>query len=425
MIITRLAPSPTGPLHIGTARTALFNFLHAKKYRGQFRLRIEDTDKSRCDPRYIKDIQEGLKWLRLEWDGEIVFQSRRLKKYQAIAQELVAKGTAYQKEGAIWFKIPSRPSHLQFKDAVKGKVTFKLQHLKDFVILRRDGIPTFHLASVVDDAEMGVTDVIRGEDHLSNTPLHILIQKALGYKTPRYAHLPLILNPDRTKMSKRTAPTSITADFRAKGYLPEAMINFLALLGWNPKTNQEFFTLEELIEKFNLSGIQRANAIFDLNRLNWFNRHYLRQLPDHQIVEFVKTRKKAPINYLAYVQTFKDRAQTLFDFLTLGEFIFSLPEYPAKLLIFKKSTKLKTQKGLEAVRAKLATLPRSRWQPENLQQELHAVVSQEKLSNGDVFWPVRVALSGLEKSPSPGELLAILGPQESLRRLEVALEKLQ
>ncbi|MFP5379935.1 MAG: glutamate--tRNA ligase, partial [Vicinamibacteria bacterium] len=282
----RFAPSPTGYLHIGGARTALFNWLYARRHGGVFVLRIEDTDVARSSDEMVGGILEGLRWLGIDWDeGPEVggphgpyFQSERLDKYRAAAAALVAAGKAYEDEGAVRFKVPE--GRTAFTDAVHGPIAFDNEHIEPFVILRSDGHPTYHLSVVVDDIDMRITHVVRGDDHISNTPKHVLIYNALGAAVPRFAHVPLILGPDKKRLSKRHGATSVT-EYARLGYLPEAMVNFLALLGWSPgKGDQELFTRDELVAAFTLEGISGGNAVFNTEKLDWFNHQYLQRLSD-------------------------------------------------------------------------------------------------------------------------------------------------
>lgn len=452
MIVTRIAPSPTGPLHIGTARTALFNYLFAKKNKGQFLLRFEDTDRSRSTLENEKEIEEGLKWLGLNWDKGSYRQMERLKIYQKAAKKLMEKGFAKKDKGAVIlnaevvFKKLCKDEEKGKELKIEGKAISQVKELgKDeihgeingliynSVLLRSNGLPTFHLAVVVDDAEMKVTYVIRGDDHLSNTPLHILLQRALGYPTPRYAHIPLILNPDRSKMSKRQGMVAIR-EFREAGYLPEAMLNFLALLGWNPKTDREIFTLKELIQEFSLEGIQKSAAIFDQTKLNSFNKGYLSKCSvvnlAQRLKKFWQETKVSPPPFkekelLKLLEMFKDRMTTLSDFLPLIKESKKLKDHCTSLLIFKKSDKANSRQGIESAMVALEKINENDWQKEKLLEVLAGVVKNENLENGDVFWPTRVALSGLKKSPPPEELLFLVGKKESLKRLKKAIDKLK
>jgi len=454
MIKTRFAPSPTGELHIGSARTALFNYLFAKHNKGEFLLRIEDTDKERSSKKYEKNILDGLEWLGIAWNGKILYQSSRLNEYKSVADKLVKDGFAVEENGAIILKAKATLDKLGIKyeeakkistdaknknsdqkayllknigeDLIHGKISGVVC---DAVLLRSSGTPTFHLAVVVDDEFMKITHVIRGDDHLSNTPLHIVLQKALGYKIPKYAHIPMILGPDRAKLSKRHAATSVL-EYRKLGYLPEAIVNFIALLGWNPKDEREIFSLPELVREFDLKNVNKAGAIFDIGKLNHFNMEYLKlkiqnakvktetknlQLLKNWGIENLSEREIELIGRGGY-RTLKEVAEYL------GQ-LRREPKYQPELLIFKKSDKGKTAVGLDRALEKLSTL--TAWSEEDLNQMLSDAVKDNNLANGDVFWPVRVALSGQEKSPSPVELLLALGKDESITRIEKATLKLK
>lgn len=279
-IITRFPPSPTGPLHIGNVRTALYNYIFAKKNGGDFIVRIEDTDKARSKKEYEDEMLESLRWLGLKWDGELLHQSERTEIYKKYLQKLIDENKAYistETEGenreVVRFRNPNKS--VKFDDLVRGTVEFDTTELKDFVIAKSVDEPLYHLAVVIDDFESGVTHVIRGEDHISNTPRQILIQEAIGAPRPLYAHLPLILAQDRSKLSKRKHGESVSLDYyRNKGYTSEAIINYLALLGWNPGTEQEIFTLRELINVFDLERVHKGGAIFDEKKLAWVNRKH-------------------------------------------------------------------------------------------------------------------------------------------------------
>lgn len=427
-IITRIAPSPTGLFHIGTARTALFNYLFAKKNGGDFRLRLEDTDQARNHPDFEKDILEGLTWLGLNWDGQIIKQSERMEKYQFAAMKLVEESKAYEKDGAIWFKIP-KDERLEFDDLVFGKISVATKDLKDFVILKSDRWPTFHLAVVCDDEEMGVTDIIRGDDHLTNTHSHVLLQKALGYRTPNYAHLPLILNPDRSKMSKRKDQVSISKDFRDRGYLPEAMVNFLAMLGWSPKTEQEAFSLSDLISNFEISGVQKSGAVFNIEKLNRVNQIYLQKLSNEELLELAKSLPTAEklkrydqAMLLKAVPIVRERLERADQLLESVEFLFDLPEYEGGLLVFKKSGPEKCKAGLEKAKSVLGDL--TDWSQAEIKSSLQSIIETDGLAPGEVFWPVRVALSGLPGSPPPEQIAEVLGKDEAAIRFDIAINKI-
>jgi len=287
-VVTRFPPSPTGHLHIGSARTALFNYLFAKHNNGSMRLRFEDTDKERSKKEFEDDIIEGLRWLGLYSEtSEVPRQSERTEIYKKHLIPLLEKGFAYEAEEAkntpdkkvVRFKNPNKT--ISFFDLVRGDVTFDTTELGDFVIARNTEEPLYHLAVVIDDHEMGVTHVIRGEDHISNTPRQILIQEAIGASRPLYAHIPLILGKDKSKLSKRHGAISVT-EYRNQGFLPEALVNFLALIGWNPGGEREVYSLNELVALFSLEKVQKGGAKFDLDKLRWMNKEYLRKVPKEE-----------------------------------------------------------------------------------------------------------------------------------------------
>jgi len=471
MIITRFAPSPTGDPHIGNIRTTLFTYLFAKKNNGKFLLRIEDTDRERHNEGSIEVIKEALEWLGLipENLNDPMVQSTRLDIYKKAALKLVEQGDAYictctkdeldqmrqdqiakglppkysgkcrkipvekwKMENGKWkipegsvirMKIPENQK-IRFNDLVRGEVEFDTATIDDQVILKSDDYPTYHLAHVIDDNEMQITHVIRAEEWLPSTPKHILLNKMLGFQAPEYAHVPVILSPTKGKLSKRDGAVGIL-EYKKMGYLPEAVINFMALLGWNPKTEEEYFTIAELEQRFELSQVNKAPAVFDIEKLNHYGEKYLKD----QISNLKMTSQNLEILKPWGIENLTESELELLGrggYATLremAEYILKLrqiPEFPAEMLVFKKSTIEDSKIGLSALSSQLSAL--ENWTEDELQKQLETVVSQNSLSNGDVFWPVRVALSGEEKSPSPIELLLALGQEESMRRINRALE---
>jgi glutamyl-tRNA synthetase len=439
--IVRIAPSPTGNLHIGTARTALFNFLFARHTGGSFLLRIEDTDKARSTEAFEKNIIEGLSWLGLTTDGEVVRQSRRGALYKEKLQELIKKGAAYvSKEPAkespsemvevVRLKNPG--TKITFTDLIHGDITFDTTELKDFVIARSINDPLYHFAVVVDDGEAGITHVIRGEDHISNTPRQILIQEALGLRRPTYAHLPLILSPDRSKLSKRHGAVSLDA-YRTQGFLPEAIVNYLALLGWNPGGEGEVFTLAELIPQFDITRTHSAGAIFDVEKLRWFNRAHLLKHSDaelsHKFLPFVsddirKLPQFSEEKFRTLVPLIKERVHTLEDVRILGEsgdlsYFFGSPSYSAQALSFKGETSLvDIALHLETAREAILNISDEEFGAETVKAALWGYATE--VGRGAVLWPLRYALSGKEKSPDPFTLAQVLGKAETISRIERA-----
>ena len=476
-IRVRIAPSPTGYLHVGTARTALFNWLFAKKHGGVFILRIEDTDRDRSSEQYEKDILENLKWLGLDWD-EFYRQSERGEIYKKYIKKLLDEKHAYycfctkgeleaERQGmlsqglppkysgkcralseenvksrmekgedcVIRFKMPD--TEISFTDVIRGKVTFDMALVGDIVIAKNPSAPLYNFAAVVDDFEMRISHVIRAEDHLPNTPKQIVFGKALGFPIPNYAHLPLILNPDRSKMSKRYEATAIS-EYRAAGYLARALVNFFALLGWHPapeidpgtgKTHErEIFSPEELIAKFDLERVQKAGAVFNVEKLDWLNSQYLKQIPTRKLMSKIKEFAKLPTDWnekklIAALEAVRDRMKKLTDFTALTDFFFNLPDYQAGLLIWKTTPVNQISDNLKAVSNILKKAAAKSFSKEVLIGLLEPLVKE--YGRGEVFWPIRVALSGREASPGPFEIMEVLGKAETLKRIKVAIEKLE
>ena len=344
----RFAPSPTGNLHVGSARTALFNWLFARGNKGKFLLRVEDTDIERSKEEFLEEILNSLKWLGMDWDEEPMHQSKRLDVYRKKAQELLKADLAYEQEGrihdkdgnvttdsdrikqkAIIFKVP-RGEKIAFDDLVHGKIEVDTDTIKDQVMIKSDGFPTYNFACVIDDADMDITHIIRGDDHISNTPKQILFYKALKLKLPQFVHIPLILGTDKSRMSKRHGATSIR-EYKEQGFLHEALVNFIALLGWAPGGDREIMALNDIIKEFSLENIKKAGGVFDVEKLKWMNGEYINKLTDEEFLDLVlldlKQRElvREPIDkewLLKVVALFKQRTQTLVDFLEWSEYVF-------------------------------------------------------------------------------------------------------
>ena len=436
-VVTRFAPSPTGLLHIGNYRTAVFSYLFALQNKGKFILRIEDTDKARSKKEYEDNVIESLKWLNFKYD-KFFRQSERSLIYSKYIEKLIKENKAYiskeevkeegQREEVIRFRNPNKK--VKFTDLIRGDIEFDTTDLGDFIIAKSITEPVFHLVVVVDDFEMGITHVIRGEDHISNTPRHILIQEAIGAPTPYYAHLPLVLSPDRTKLSKRKGALAIT-EYRDKGFLPEAMINFMAFLGWNPGGDREIFSLEDLIDSFDLSNVQKSGAILNEEKLLWFNKEYIKKLPKEKIKEEIK--KRLPNNMQNEIILEKitpmvtERINIWSDIdkmLETGDiqYYFIAPEYSIEMLVWKKGgTKEEAKENLTSVKEILSNVEEDLC-PEKAKELLWGLA--EKKGMGNVLWPTRVALSGKEKSPDPFTIISILGKVETISRLSRAIDKL-
>ncbi len=439
----RFAPSPTGYLHIGGARTALFNWLYARHAGGTFLLRIEDTDAARNSQAAVDVILNGLRWLGLDWDegplnGDATgpgkgdrgpyFQSQRKENYQRRVEALLSRGLAYEHEGAVKFKMTREP--VIIPDLVVGEVVRKLTDREeadpDFVILRSDGQPVFHLTNVVDDLEMGITHVIRGEDHLSNTARHIALFRAFDVHPPHYAHIPLILNADGTKMSKRDTGASLT-NYQEEGFLPEAVVNFLCLLGWSPKENREKLSLAEIIERFDLPQILRHNARFDPEKLLWLQGEYARELNDDRFYELaVHAFAKASIDTnkfpLAYVKAALDTCKGKFKLFSelpgyAGFYFADQIEYNAEAA--KKDFVPENKPRLEKLRAAFAAAPK--FDAATLEAALKETAKALGVKAGVLVHPCRLAITGNTAGPSLYHLLEVLGKEKVMARIEKAL----
>src|SRR5881398_3369499 len=418
----RFAPSPTGYLHVGGARTALLNWLYARHTGGQFLLRIEDTDKARSTEEHTKVILDGLTWLGLDWDEEPVFQGARVKRHQEIADRLLAEGKAYMEEGAIRFRLP--PGEIAWDDAVHGRISFQGEDLKDFVILRSDRTPIYNFAVVVDDVDMRITHVLRGDDHISNTPKQIALYHALGAALPVFGHVPMIHGPDGKKLSKRHGATAV-GDYQHMGILPAAMRNFLALLGWSPGGDREIMTLDDLIALFAFEGIQKKPAIFDMTKLEWMNGQYLSASSAEQLYPLVAPQleqlnldgtKDAVLRAIAAVKT---RSRTTLDVAKQVAV-----RLDAKFVAFDDKAKKEIAKdpaGYKAsLEASLAVLRQTDWTPEALEKTLRALADEKAVAAGKIFQPIRIALTGGTVSEPVNELLYVVGKEAALKRLQDA-----
>ncbi len=494
----RIAPSPTGNLHIGTARSALFNYLYARKGKGAFVLRIEDTDLERSEKKFEKDIIEGLKWLGLTWDeGPLdnkylgayspYRQSERIKIYREYIKVLLEKKFIYhcfctqeeleiervqsQKEGRppiysgkcsnlsrlevekklqagqpsiLRFKVPDKK--MEFDDAIRGKLIFETRLMGDIAVAKDINTPLYNLAVVIDDITMNISHVIRGEDHISNTPKQLLIYEALNKCHPIYAHLPLILGPDKTKLSKRHGATSVI-EFKKQGYLPEAMVNFMALMGWNPKDNREFFTLKELEREFDLKNVNKSGAIFNIDKLDSINSRYIKELKESKYIDYAleylaleniiirknksiiysktgkeissKAIKKALLVEKARLKKFSDL------FAPLDIFFADNIQYAKNLLIWKDLAEDQLINNLTNCKDLLQTIPDQSFNREELEKFIFSYLKKQGIGNGEFLWPMRVALSGQKQSPSPFELADVLGKEISLQRIDQALQLLK
>jgi nondiscriminating glutamyl-tRNA synthetase len=490
-IRVRIAPSPTGPLHIGTARTALFNYLFARRHGGTFILRLEDTDVARSSIAFEKDILDGLHWLGITWDeGPDVAggadigpfgpyrQMARREHYDAAARHLLANDLAYPcyctpaeleadrkaqetahqaphyigrcaaltaderaareadgRKPVTRFRVP--PGVIEIDDIVRGRIEIDTANIGgDFVIVRSDGTPLYHFVVVVDDAEMEISHIIRGEDHISNTPKHILLFRALGHQVPKFAHLPLILNPDRTKMSKRMSQTAIS-DYIAQGYIREALVNYLALLGWSTGTEEEILTLDELGARFDLDHVQKGGAVFDRERLEWLNGQWIRKLEPDDLIDrlrpFLEAERAAGrIDRMpsddeigALLPMVQERLPTLGAIVDLTGFLWvdELTIDPV-VLVPKRWDRATAIEGLTAARATIEAVQDVTFEADELEPPLRALAESRGWKAGDLFMAIRVAVTGRTATPPLFDTLVALGRERVLERLDRALNVL-
>jgi glutamyl-tRNA synthetase len=471
-IRVRFAPSPTGYLHVGGARTALFNWFFARKHGGTLILRIEDTDLERSTAEMVDGILDGMRWMGLDWNEGPFFQSQRMEMYRAAAGRLIESGHAYYcfcskevlekrraaalaegrdptydgtcrhiapEEGrrrrdagescAVRFAVPQGGS-TAFEDAVFDRVEFDHTQIEDFVLLRSDGVPTYHLSVVVDDIDMRITHIIRGADHISNTPKQVLLYGAFGAPMPVFAHVPLILGPDKTRLSKRHGATSVTA-YRDDGFLPEAFRNFLALLGWSPPdSTREIMNDRELIDAFSLEGISRSNAVFDRVKLEYFNAEYIRALPVDELTErLLPVVRGAGYNVDAarlqrITPLIRERIKLLRDVLTTADFFLQdqLPPYDVQQLVPQKGDLAMARKALERARDVLA---KTEFTHPALDQALRGAAQELGLKAGQMFSPIRVAVTGRTAAPPLFETLEVLEREAVLKRIGQAIARIQ
>jgi glutamyl-tRNA synthetase len=497
-IRVRFAPSPTGDPHIGNIRSALFNWLFARHYGGKFILRIEDTDKNRAVKGSLEKILENLKRLGLDYDEGPYIQSERLDIYKKYIEKLLKEEKAYycfcsserlekmRKEQAekkqapkydrkclsltkeqieknlkekipytVRLKIPE--GETKFKDLIRGEVSFQNKEIDDQILLKSDGFPTYHLANVVDDHLMEISHVIRGEEWISSAPKHIILYKAFGWKPPRFAHLPIILGSDKSKLSKRHGAVSFL-EYRDQGYLPDALINFMVLLGWNPKTEQEIFSREELIKQFSLDKVQKSGAVFDIKKLDWINGNYIRKMNLDKLAEMCapylekaglvekiqnlkiknqndnskfkisKTNEIISFEWIKKVIALEqERMKKISEIPELVGFVFADKlNYSAELLKWKKMDNKAIYDSLTLSQEKIYKIPEEKFLKENIEKSLRKIIGSDliKLNTGELLWPLRAALTGLKFSPGPFEVAEVLGKEKCLKRIKEAKEKI-
>ena len=457
---TRFAPSPTGYLHVGGARTALFSYLFARRHGGRFILRIEDTDLERSTAESVNAILEGMAWLGLGYDEGPFYQTQRFDRYNAVIDDLLAKGLAYRcdcpkerldalREEQMAAKLkprydgrcrdravdPAQPHVIRFRnpdsgivvvdDLIRGRMTFDNAELDDLIIRRTDGAPTYNLSVVVDDADMGITHVIRGDDHINNTPRQINILRALGREVPRYAHVPMILGEDGARLSKRHGAVSVVA-YRDQGYLPEALLNYLVRLGWS-HGDQEIFSLDEMVALFDIGQVNKAAAAFDTDKLDWLNQHYIQHADPKRIAHLLRPHlgdlgidPAEGADLVAVVKAQAARAKTLVELARISAFVYrDFEDYEEAAA--RKHLRPAAEEPLAHLRAEMDMLALEDWEPGTLEHVVHRVAEELDLNLGKVAQPLRVAVVGRAASPGIDITLSLVGKEATLRRLDRAL----
>jgi glutamyl-tRNA synthetase len=424
MVRVRFAPSPTGFLHVGSARTAIFNWLYARHTGGKFLIRIEDTDMKRSDRRFLEEILEDLRWLGLDWDDEPIFQSHRFGVYRAKAEDLVSSGKAYHDAGAVLFKIP--PGRMvAYDDMIHGRIAVETAAIQDQVMIKSDGSPSYNFACVVDDSFLGVTHILRGDDHISNTPKQILFYEAFGLEPPKFGHMPLILGADGSKLSKRHGGVSVE-EYKREGFLPPALANYLVLLGWMPRDGREVMPLDEAVRLFEIGEVNDVQAKFDLQKLRWLNSEYIMRMPEAELLPLVKEQMAAHgidlsstgDDYLARVLgLYKVRLKTLSDFPVMTDSFFRdyfvLEEDGLAHL-----AKPESREFLASVAERLARL--NPFTHEAIETVFRDFVEERKIKAGQVIHPARMAVSGKTKGAGLFEMMEVLGRDRTVERLRRA-----
>jgi len=419
----RFAPSPTGYLHLGSARTALFNWLYARHTGGKLILRIEDTDQERSKKEFLDEILDDLKWMGLDWDEGPFFQSKRRDLYKKAAEGILEKGLAYREGNAIIFKVPKNKK-IKINDLVHGEIEFNTDEIKDQVLIKSDGSPAYNFACVIDDNDMGITHIIRGDDHISNTPKQVLFYEALGMKHPFFAHMPLMMGKDGAKLSKRHGAVSVS-EYKEEGFLPEGLTNYLVLLGWSPKDGKEIIGLKEIAKTFDIEDINQVQARFDVDKLRWINSEYIKSKPTEKLFIALKEKllRSGYIDegldkdyLLQIIELYKTRFKTLNEFVSLTECFFKdsytidekaskkyLGSAEAKELVKKFSEKLKALKDFNA---------------SQMEKMCRSFSEELGIGAAKLIHPTRVAISGITKGAGLFEMMETLGKEKVIQRLE-------
>lgn len=462
-IKVRFAPSPTGELHLGGARTALFNWLFAQSYGGQFFLRIEDTDTNRSKEKYSDQILDALEWLGLKWNNPLVYQSKRFDDYKIHIANLLGTKNVYRcfcskddlefarKEGHYQYsgkcrnlklgdikkslnqgigftyrlKVPQGKTY--YEDMIYGPISVDNAELDDFIIVRSDGSPTYNFTAVIDDHDMNISHIIRGEDHISNTPKQILLYKALGFDIPTFAHLPMILGNDKKRLSKRHGAPGVQ-NFRDEGYLPESLNNYLALLGWNPGTKEEILSMNELVQKFNLAQVQKKGAVYDEKKLHWISGQHMMKTKTDFILKSIRVvdpewGRGSNISYLiAVIEILKQRAKSLTEFIGQSKYFFQPPDEYDRSGIKKGWPNEEVNERMKKIQFVLEKI--SLWRRDNIETALKSYAESNGLNMGKIIMPIRLAVSGNLNGPNVFDILSLIGKESIINRIENALKEL-
>jgi len=422
MATVRFAPSPTGFLHLGSARTALFNWLYSRHTGGKFLLRIEDTDRVRSDRKFLDEILENLKWMGIDWDGEPIYQSQRFDVYREKAEEILAKGKAYREGEAVIFKV-EKGRTIELNDMIHGKILTNTDNIKDQVMIKSDGSPTYNFACVVDDAYLEITHILRGDDHISNTPKQILFYEALELTPPEFGHMPLILGPDGAKLSKRHGGVSVE-EYKKEGFLPEALANYLILLGWSPGEDLEVISLDEAVKLFDISDINDVQAKFDIQKLKWLNGEYIMKKKTEKLLPLIKAQllnagldiSGVADEYLSkVVDLYKIRMKTLSEFVELADCFFkddfAMDEEGKREYLDKKENK----DNIRIFADRLEGL--EDFSPENIEKIYRDIAEERNLKAAGLIHPTRLAISGKAKGAGLFEMMELLGKEKVLKRM--------
>lgn len=428
MVTVRFAPSPTGFLHLGSARTAIFNWLYARHTGGKFLLRVEDTDKTRSDKKFLEEILEDLKWLGIDWDEDVIYQSQRFDMYRKEAEKILAEGKAYKEGEAIIFKV-EKGREIEINDIIHGKIVFNTDEIKDQVMIKSDGSPAYNFCCAVDDALLGVTHIIRGDDHISNTPKQILLYEALGRKPAEFAHMPLMMGSDGAKLSKRHGAVAVE-EYKKEGFLPEALVNYLLLLGWSPGEDSELITLSEAAKRFELKDVKDVQARFDAQKLRWLNGEYIAKKETKELFPLIKARlsldgldiSAAGDEYLMkIIELYKIRIKTTKEFVELADYFFTEDFLFEEKGERKYLSKEANRENIKLFAEKLEAL--AEFKHENIEAICRRIAEENNLKAAQIIHPARMAISGKTRGAGLFETMELLGKTKVIARLKKTAAK--